>query len=89
MINKGDIVRIKPMEGVSEYLHGLDGEVVSKPIVRAVMKRTVKSNWNPVKVGSERICTIDLSKHTNVREIADSISKKMRLPEIILEKVKR
>lgn len=88
MINKGDRVRIKAIEGVSEYLHGLDGVVVVKPKERAIRKRTVKSNWNPVKVGSERICVIDLSAHNHISEISNSISKKMQLPETILEKVR-
>ena len=85
-MNKGDIVRIKAMEGVSEYLHGLDGKVL-KVKVQPIRKRTVKSNWNPVKVGSQRVLTVDLKAHNHIPEIADSMSKKFQLPESMLEKV--
>jgi hypothetical protein len=84
MINKGDTVRIKAMEGIADYLHNLDGKVV-RVKVEPIIKRTTKSNWNPVKVGTERVCTVDLRHHSNP-DLDTSMSKKFQLPEGMLTK---
>ena len=82
LFKKGDTVRIKAMKGICEYLHGLTGPVYKVPIRRAIKKRTVKSNWNPVTIGWENIYFIDLSAHSN-RDL-DSGNKKFQFPERML-----
>ena len=79
---KGSIVKIKPLSEIAEYLHNLEGRVI-KVKTQAIMKRTEKSGWNPVKVGQELICTVDLSAHSN-RDLDKSLSKKFQLPERML-----
>jgi len=82
MIRKGSQVKIKAIKEISDYLHNLDGKVVKIKVER-IMRRTEKSNWNPVKVGTQRVCTVDLRHHSNP-ELDTSMSKKFQLPEDML-----
>lgn len=65
MIQKGTQVSIKPLETISEYLHHLDG-IIKKTRKRPIMRRTEKSGWNPVNVGTTTEFMVDLSHHSSI-----------------------
>ena len=82
---KGDIVRIKAMKGISEYLHNLTGPIYKAPIRRSIKRRTEESNYNPVIVAWDNIYRVDLSAHSNWD--LDRGNKKFQLSEDMIEKI--
>ena len=83
---KGDIVKVNAMEGISEYLHGLEGPIYLAPKREKVTKRTKKSNWNPRVIAWNNIYYIDFTDQGIPKR--ETTNPKFQLPEHMITLVK-